>query len=191
MTDGKTNNHAIMGQIIARCWQDEGYKKSFLQNPKKEMQEAGIAIPENIKITVLENTSKIIYSVLPSQITTATLNQMAHNLININISHSLKLPEGGELRFVQSSSKVHYVVLPERPVQNEELSDDDLARVAGGKGGFHLPPDPFDPIITPILPGPARGTAVQANSTVYSNVEVATNALAAAEVVVAAVVVVV
>lgn len=47
-----------------------------------------------------------------------------------------ELPEGGEIRVVEETADVVYVVLPVRAAQDpaSELSDSDLDAVAGGRG---------------------------------------------------------
>jgi len=135
MADQKkpVNPRAIMGEIISKCWQDEGYKKSFLANPKKFLVEAGMTIPEKVEVKVIESCPKIMYAVLPIKVSMDVLQKMMNSIINHGVSHGIKLPEGGELRFVQNTNKVQYIVLPAKPA-DDELTDADLELVAGGKG---------------------------------------------------------
>ncbi|HBC76027.1 MAG: hypothetical protein A2008_08435 [Candidatus Wallbacteria bacterium GWC2_49_35] len=134
MADQKTpvNQRAVIGEIIAKCWQDEGYKKSFLANPKKFLVEAGMTIPEKVEVKIVESTPKIMYAVLPIKVSLDILHKIMNNIVNHGVSHGLKLPEGGELRFIQNTLKVQYVVIPTKPAEGE-LTDADLELVAGGK----------------------------------------------------------
>jgi len=126
------NQRAVIGEIIAKCWQDEGYKKSFLANPKKYLVEAGMAIPEKTKIKVIESTPKTMYAVLPMKLSLDVLQKIMTNIVNHGVSSGLKLPEGGELRFVQNTASTQYIILPAKPA-DDELTDADLELVAGGK----------------------------------------------------------
>ena len=48
--------------------------------------------------------------------------------------HGLSVPEGHEVRVVEGTERVHYLVLPPRP---RDVSDDQLDQIAGGHhGGF-------------------------------------------------------
>ena len=135
MADQKkpVNQRAVIGEIIAKCWQDEGYKKSFLADPKKFLIEAGMTIPEKVEVKVVESTAKAMYAVLPTRVSLDVLQKMMNNIVNHGVSHGLKLPEGAELRFIQNTSKVQYIVIPAKPAEGE-LTDSDLELVAGGKG---------------------------------------------------------
>ena len=74
-----------MGQIIAKAWIDDGFKRKLLADAAATLREEGI-----------------------------------------------ELPDGLEVRAVENTDKVFHLVLPPKPVASE-LSDDDLAKVAGGK----------------------------------------------------------
>ena len=134
MADNKkpVNPRAVIGEIIAKCWQDEGYKKTFVSNPKKILIDAGLAIPEKIRIKVVESSAKILYAILPARISVDILQKTMTKIVNHGIAGGLKLSEGGELRFVQNTASIKYIVIPEKPLE-DELSDVDLEIVAGGK----------------------------------------------------------
>ena len=58
-------------EIIARAWKDESFKAKLLKDPKVVMQEevtklGGPRLPEDIKITILEESPKNVYMVLPA-----------------------------------------------------------------------------------------------------------------------------
>ncbi|WP_034640854.1 NHLP leader peptide family RiPP precursor [Desulfovibrio inopinatus] len=56
----------ITQQIIAKVQEDASFKKALLSNPQTALQETfGIAVPEKISITVLEETPEQLYLVLP------------------------------------------------------------------------------------------------------------------------------
>lgn len=62
------NIDQIKEQIIKKTWQDEKFKKAFIADPKKTLQaEFKIAVANNVKVTVLEETDEQIYFILPGK----------------------------------------------------------------------------------------------------------------------------
>ncbi len=56
----------IEAQLIERAWQDEAFRQALLSNPKAVIEaELGNKLPEELQITVLEETPNLIYMVLP------------------------------------------------------------------------------------------------------------------------------
>ena len=53
------------GQIIAKCWADEKFKKEFIKDPAKVLKENGLNIPEGMGFKVLENTEKLSHIIIP------------------------------------------------------------------------------------------------------------------------------
>lgn len=56
---------AIRANVILRTWDDRAYKAALLESPKATLLEAGMPIPAATELTVLENTPKQLYLVLP------------------------------------------------------------------------------------------------------------------------------
>ncbi|GFN32988.1 NHLP leader peptide family RiPP precursor [Paenibacillus xylaniclasticus] len=53
-------------QIIEKAWSDPVFKKQLLEDPKAAIHAAfGVEIPENIKLTVVEETANSFYLVIP------------------------------------------------------------------------------------------------------------------------------
>jgi hypothetical protein len=52
-------------KIIARAWEDEGFKKRLLSDSVATLRESGIGIPEGVKFQVMENTIELVYLILP------------------------------------------------------------------------------------------------------------------------------
>ena len=55
------------GQVVAKSWQDEAFKKRLLANPAAVMKEVGMAVPPGVTIKVMENTSTVCYLTLPAK----------------------------------------------------------------------------------------------------------------------------
>ncbi len=47
-----------LAEVIVKSWMDNSFKTNFINDSKKVLQESGIEIGENIKVTVLEDTEK-------------------------------------------------------------------------------------------------------------------------------------
>ncbi len=56
-----------MGQLIAKAWADEDFKKQLIANPKEVGKEFGLEAPENVEVKVVENTDKVFHFVLPKK----------------------------------------------------------------------------------------------------------------------------
>ena len=55
------------GQLVARAWQDEGFKQRLLSDPKGALAEHGIEVPESHEVRVVENTDQVVHLVLPQR----------------------------------------------------------------------------------------------------------------------------
>jgi Nitrile hydratase, alpha chain len=52
--------------LIAKAWQDDKFKQQLINNPKAAFEEKiGKKAPDNLKVTVLEETPTQLYFVLP------------------------------------------------------------------------------------------------------------------------------
>ena len=51
-------------------------------------------------------------------------------------AHGMDVPEGIDIKVVESTENTHYIVLP--PLQTEELSDDQLTAAQGGTFAYTL-----------------------------------------------------
>ena len=53
------------GQVVARAWADDAFKKRLLKDPAAVLKEYGLLVPSGIKLNVVENTEKVINLVVP------------------------------------------------------------------------------------------------------------------------------
>ncbi len=63
MSDKKLKE--VQSKVIARAWKDEEFCKKLLENPKEALKEFGIDLPENVKITAVQEEANHLYFVLP------------------------------------------------------------------------------------------------------------------------------
>jgi hypothetical protein len=54
------------GQIVAKAWQDEAFKKQLVANPKAVFTQEGIDMPAGVQIHVVENTPTLLHLTLPA-----------------------------------------------------------------------------------------------------------------------------
>ena len=61
----ETDNDTVFGNIIAKAWRDPAFKASLIANPAAALEAEGIVVSSGMTVTVLENTDKHFYLVLP------------------------------------------------------------------------------------------------------------------------------
>lgn len=54
-----------MGQVVARCWEDEDFKQRLMSSTTAVLAEYDIRVPEGVDFNVVENTEKSRYFILP------------------------------------------------------------------------------------------------------------------------------
>lgn len=53
-------------EIVAKCWTDNRFKQSLMDNPNKVIADAGIQVPGGVNFVVVENEPGRIHLVLPA-----------------------------------------------------------------------------------------------------------------------------
>lgn len=92
-----------LAMAFARMWQDPQYKQEFLSNPKAALSREGVNFSGDTAVRVVEETPKIRYVDLEKVDSAETLRRL------------LPIPAGQEVRIVQSSADLRYLVLPAAP----------------------------------------------------------------------------
>lgn len=122
-----TDRHAgVEAEVIAKAWSDASYRKRLHDDPVSILREAGTHIPAGARVTVLEDTPTVRHIIVPH----GDLDAFATGL-----SKMLPLPTGIEVRLRQSSDRERFFVLPLEPGHGEDMSEEELAAMAGGAGG--------------------------------------------------------
>ena len=132
----------IAAGVIVNAWKDEAYRRKLIDDPGGVLREAGLTVPADCQITVLENTSTVSHIPIPS------LEDMgaAHKeQFMAELAQLIPAPGGLEMRLHQNTASERFLVLPVPPHEAEELSDEELKMVlgsgnggAGGTGGLGL-----------------------------------------------------
>lgn len=125
----RKKNPVKYGKVIAKCWEDEAYKKRFLEDPEGVLTEAGFVVEEGVTYKVIEQPKLIEYLVLPHAETKDAVQELSKRLLNRVEKRNHVIPEGMEVRIVQNTDDIRYIVLPASP---KSLTQAELKMVAGG-----------------------------------------------------------
>lgn len=102
-------------ELIAACWQDEDVKTKFMENPKEVLKEYSIPIEEFKNYQVIEADKYSTYVVLPYE----GVEDAVQSLFKIFHLWSEQgkqiIKPGCELRLIQNTEDMNYLVLPVCP----------------------------------------------------------------------------
>jgi len=125
----KKQNLVKYGEVVAKCWEDEAYKKRFIEDPETVLSEAGFIVEEGVTYKVIEQPKMVKYIVLPHANAKEAVQTVAKIILNKVEQSDVIIPEGAEVRMVQNTDDVRYIILPMSP---KMLSKQELAMAAGG-----------------------------------------------------------
>ena len=129
MTDKDLN--VVYGELISRCWEDEDFKKRFINETAEVLKEAGLPVEENVEYKVIEAEVNENYVVLPDKNVAETVKDLTKLLLSVSEQSDIIVPEGSKIVVLQNTGNLHYIVLKKAP---EVLTEVELDMVAGGKG---------------------------------------------------------
>jgi len=58
-------NEQTYKSIVTKCWADPNFKQRLIADPLATLLAEGVSVPDNIKVTVVENTSTEFTFVIP------------------------------------------------------------------------------------------------------------------------------
>ena len=125
----KKQNPVKYGEVIAKCWEDEAYKKRFVEDPETVLSEAGFVVEEGVTYKVIEQPKLVKYIVLPHADAKEGVQTIAKGLLNASENKDVIIPEGAEIRIIQNTEDTRYLILPASP---KTLTEAELKMVAGG-----------------------------------------------------------
>ena len=130
-------------RVVARAWVDDRYKARLLADGTAAIAELGLGGPEGDHMVVVENTADVhnlVVCTLCSCYPWPTLGlpptwykSPAYRSRAVREPRTLlaemgtTVPPEVEIRVWDSSAEVRYLVLPERPRDTEDLTEDELA----------------------------------------------------------------
>jgi len=125
----KKQNLVKYGEVISKCWEDDAYKKRFIEDPESVLTEAGFAVEEGVTYKVIEQPKMVRYVVIPYEGAQDAVQTFTKYLLNAAEKKDVIIPEGAEARIIQNTEDVRYMILPASP---KSLSKAELAMAAGG-----------------------------------------------------------
>jgi hypothetical protein len=112
--------------LISKVWENDELKRELQQNPQQVLKDEGIDLPEGVTVKVLENTDTVRYIPLTRNFDPARDKEKAGALI----SQMLPIPDGKEVRMVQSTDDTYYIVIPAPPSAEKRATFTDALAVA-------------------------------------------------------------
>jgi nitrile hydratase subunit alpha len=130
-------------KVVARAWTDPGYAERLLADGTGAIAELGFKGPQGEHIVVLQNTPKVhnvvvctlcscypwpVLGLPPSWYKDPSYrSRIVREPRAVLAEFGLELGHDVEIRVVDSSSEVRYMVLPMRPAGTDGLSEEELA----------------------------------------------------------------
>ena len=144
LKENEEQTPTIGARVIARAWVDADFKQRLLKNGKEALGELGIPIPRRLQnIQVVENTDSVHYvtvctlcSCYPIPLlgpppewykSEAYRSRAVKEPRAVLKEFGLKLDEGMEVRVVDATAEIRYLVLPRRPKGTENMAEEELA----------------------------------------------------------------
>ena len=142
LMDGRTP--ADGARVVARAWADEGFKARLLADSRSALAEMGIEIPaETPHLTVVENTDDVhnmvvctLCSCYPRMLlgrppdwykSLAYRARAVRDPRGVMAEFGAAPPADAEVRVLDSTADLRYLVLPHRPAGTEGMSEEELA----------------------------------------------------------------
>ena len=133
-------------KIVARAWLDPAFKAKLMDDAKGTLRELGFALNRTPKLVVLEDTDSVhhvivctLCSCYPYELLGNPPWWYKHDSYKEAIVREprktlgemfkLSIPGGTEVRVVDSTSDVRYMVMPRRPEGSDGLKEEELAEL--------------------------------------------------------------
>jgi len=130
-------------KVVARAWTDPRYRSRLVEDGTKAIAELGVGGPEGHYMVVVENTPdvhNVVVCTLCSCYPWPVLGlppawykdppyraRMVREPRALLAEMGCPIDDGVEIRVWDSSAEARYLVLPERPMGTDDLSEDELA----------------------------------------------------------------
>ena len=143
LRENEAQTPSIGARVVARAWVDPDFKQRLLKDGKTALSEMGIALKRIQNIQVVENTDSVHYlavctlcSCYPipllgpppdwykSEVYRARAVREPRSVLE---EFGLELGEGVEVRVVDATAEIRYLVLPRRPKGTEDMNEEELA----------------------------------------------------------------
>ena len=131
-------------RVVARAWSDAGFKARLLNDPEAALNELGYTLPETTpKLTVVENTDEIHHMVVctlcscyPRALlgrppdwykSLAYRSRAVADPRGVMQEFGLHIGDDVEVRVLDSTADMRFLVVPRKPAGAEGLSEEELA----------------------------------------------------------------
>ena len=81
-----------MQKIIAKCWEDDAFKKELMANPNAVLKAEGVTVPDGITVNVVEDTEQVRSLVIPLKPQVMVTDGSLASLNRRNRQRELDLP---------------------------------------------------------------------------------------------------
>ncbi len=141
--DSRTPAHGA--RVVAKAWVDPAFKARLLANPKAAVAELGVDIGTLASLAVVENTPDVHHVVVCTLCSCyprmllgrppdwyKSLNYRARVVVDprgVLREFGLELPPHAEVRVLDSTADMRYLVIPRRPAETEAMGEEELARL--------------------------------------------------------------
>ena len=142
LMDGRTP--ADGARVVAHAWADPAFKARLLADSRSALAEMGVAIPEETPyLTVVENTDDVHHMVVctlcscyPRMLlgrppdwykSLAYRARAVRDPRGVMAEFGARPPDDAEVRVLDSTADVRYLVLPRRPEGTEGMGEEELA----------------------------------------------------------------
>ena len=132
-------------KVVARAWVDSGYRERLLVNGREAISEMGFADTQGAELVVLENTPAVhnvvvctLCSCYPWSVlglpptwykSFAYRSRVVIEPRKVLKEFGLELDDSVEVRVWDSNSDVRYMILPKRPDETDNMSEDELVEL--------------------------------------------------------------
>ena len=149
-------------RLVARAWVDPEFKARLLADPKAAAAELGIDATTYAELVVAENTETVYHLVVctlcscyprtllgipPDWYKSLSYRSRAvSDPRGVMREFGLELPDSVEVRVLDSTADMRYLVLPRRPPGTEHLTEEQLARLVARDSMIGTAQPRFDPV---------------------------------------------
>ncbi|MSQ06894.1 MAG: nitrile hydratase subunit alpha [Dehalococcoidia bacterium] len=133
-------------RVVARAWSDAGFKARLLADPMTALKELGFSLPDTTpRLAVVENTHRVHHLVVctlcscyPRMLlgrppdwykSLAYRSRAVTDPRGVMREFGLELSEGVEVRVLDSTADLRYLVLPHRPAGTQGMTEAQLAKL--------------------------------------------------------------
>ena len=134
---------ALGGKVVAKAWVDPAFKARLLANAKTAITDLGIEFTQEAALFAVENTEKVHHVVVCTLCSCyprgllgyppdwyKSLNYRSRVVVDprgVLEEFGLTLDPNVEVRVLDSTADMRYLVIPQRPAGTERMSEEELA----------------------------------------------------------------